>query len=92
MEPSLSSDTLDARYVIDKKGKKTDVILSVEAFASLLQELEDLYDITEAERIIKKRAKDTPRYIHLRVKLRRRTKEGFGGHSGQANTRMNSIF
>lgn len=57
MNPSLSSDTFDARYIVDEKGKKTDVILSIETFDSLLQELEDLYDITEAEKIIKKKGK-----------------------------------
>ena len=57
MEPSLSSDTLDARYIVNEKGRKTDVILSIKAFDSLLRELEDLYDIIEAEKIIKKKGK-----------------------------------
>lgn len=39
------------------KGKKTGVLLDIKLFDKLLEELEDLYDITEAERIIEKKGK-----------------------------------
>ena len=57
MKPSLSSETVEARYLVDKEGNKTDIVLSIDLFNALLQELEDLYDITEAEKIIKKKGK-----------------------------------
>jgi len=51
------SPTLKARYVVDSKGKKTGVLLDIKLFERLLEELEDLYDITKAERIIEKKGK-----------------------------------
>ena len=56
MKKSIFSD-LKAQYVVDSKGKKTGVILDIKLFDRLLEELEDLYDITEAERIIEKKGK-----------------------------------
>lgn len=55
MKSSLSLDPLKAQYIVDKDGKKTGVILDIKMFNALLQELEDLYDITQAERIIEKK-------------------------------------
>lgn len=42
------------QYIIDEQGNKTAVILDLKVFNKLLEELEDLYDIAEAEKIIKK--------------------------------------
>ena len=52
------SPKIKTQYIIDKTGKKTGVILDIKVFENLLEELEDLYDITEAERIIRKGGKE----------------------------------
>ncbi len=57
MSSSVSVEDVKAQYIVDKDGKKTGVILDIKLFNALLQELEDLYDITEAERIIEKKGK-----------------------------------
>ncbi len=56
MHTSLASG-ISAQYIVDNKGKKTGVILDIKLFDALLEELEDLYDVANAERIIKKRGK-----------------------------------
>ena len=53
MKPSIL-ETIKPQYIIDEKGKKTAVILNVKTFESILEELEDLYDVAQAEEIIKK--------------------------------------
>jgi hypothetical protein len=56
MNSSLISG-IKAQYIVDNKGNKTGVILDIKLFDALLEELEDLYDIADAERIIKKKGK-----------------------------------
>ncbi len=36
---------MDARYVVDKNGERVEVILTIEDFEHLLEELEELDDI-----------------------------------------------
>ncbi len=36
---------MDARYVVDKNGERVEVILTIEDFERLLEELEELDDI-----------------------------------------------
>lgn len=57
MKSVLSTD-INTQYIVDKKGQKTGVILDIKLFQALLEELEDLYDITEAERVIEKKGKE----------------------------------
>ena len=42
---------------LNKKGEKTGVILDIKLFEALLEELEDLYDIAHAEKILAKKGK-----------------------------------
>lgn len=42
------------RYIIDMKGKKVEVVLDVKTFKLLIEELEDLYDVIQAEKILAK--------------------------------------
>lgn len=42
------------QYIVDEQGNKTAVILDLKVFNKLLEELEDLYDVVEAEKVIKK--------------------------------------
>lgn len=42
------------QYIVDEQGNKTAVILDLKIFNKMLEELEDLYDVVEAEKIIKK--------------------------------------
>ena len=42
------------RYIIDTKGKKVEVVLDVKTFKLLIEELEDLYDVIQAEKILAK--------------------------------------
>ena len=52
---SVSLPDLKAQYIVDKKGQKTGVILDIKLFEALIEELEDLYDITQAEKVIEKK-------------------------------------
>ena len=47
-------EKIKPRYIIDEKGKKTSVILDVKIFKLMLDELEDLYDIAQAEEVLAK--------------------------------------
>ena len=40
---------MEARYIVDEKGKRTGVILPVEEYERLIEELEELDDIRAAE-------------------------------------------
>jgi len=53
MKPSVLSD-LHVQSIVDKKGKKTGVILDLKLFEARCEELEDLHDIAQAEEIIRK--------------------------------------
>ena len=46
--------TITPQYIIDSKGKKTSVVLDMKTFSSMVEELEDLYDIVQAEKILAK--------------------------------------
>lgn len=50
-------ENLKTQYIINNKGEKTGVLIDIKLFEKLLEELEDLYDITPAERIIEKKGK-----------------------------------
>jgi len=52
---SSTPDTIKANYIVDKQGKKTGVILDIKFFNALLEKLEDLYDIAEAEKVLQKK-------------------------------------
>ena len=56
MKPPLSLN-LKTQYIVDKKGNKTGVILDIKLFEAIIEELEDLYDITQAEKIIDQNGK-----------------------------------
>jgi hypothetical protein len=43
MKSSLKHSTIEAQYIVDKKGRKTAVILDIKVFKKLLEEVEDLY-------------------------------------------------
>ncbi|MCF7800021.1 hypothetical protein K9M16_03420 [Candidatus Babeliales bacterium] len=45
------------QYIVDEQGNKTAVILDLKIFNKMLEELEDLYDVLEAEKVIKKEGK-----------------------------------
>ena len=47
-------DTITPQYIVDSKGEKTGVVLDVKTFTSMVEELEDLHDIMEAEKILEK--------------------------------------
>ena len=47
-------DTIAPQYIIDSKGKKTSVVLDLKTFMAMVEELEDLYDIVQAEKILAK--------------------------------------
>ncbi|MFH1644236.1 MAG: hypothetical protein ABIA74_03610 [bacterium] len=51
MKTSILS-TMVPQYIVDSNGKKTSVVLDLKTFASLVEELEDLYDIAQAEEIL----------------------------------------
>lgn len=53
MKPSVLT-TITPQYIIDSEGKKNSVVLDVKTFESMIEELEDLYDIIEAEKILAK--------------------------------------
>ncbi len=41
------------QYIVDERGNKTAIVIDLKVFGKLLEELEDLYDVLEAENIIK---------------------------------------
>ena len=45
-------DTIKPQYIVDNNGNKTGVVLDVQTFTSMIEELEDLYDIMQAEKIL----------------------------------------
>jgi len=65
MKTNLSPDTITPQYIVDEKGRRTGVILDIKLFEAMLEELEDIYDVAEAEKIIKKGEKG---YTHEEVK------------------------
>ena len=59
MRPSFSSllSSVKAQYIVNKTGKKTGVILDMKQLKTLFDEIEDLYDIAQAERVMAKKGK-----------------------------------
>ena len=47
-------ETIAPQYIVDSKGKKTGVLLDLKTFTSMVEELEDLYDVMQAEKILAK--------------------------------------
>lgn len=47
-------EILTPHYIIDDHGKRTGVILDPKTFDQLMEELEDLYDVRQAEKILAK--------------------------------------
>ncbi|MBA3610668.1 MAG: hypothetical protein H0W54_04535 [Rubrobacter sp.] len=45
MDRNEEAVPMDARYVVDKNGERVEVILTIEDFERLLEELEELDDI-----------------------------------------------
>jgi len=62
MKPSILN-TIKPQYIVDSKGKKTAVVLDVKTFTSMVEELEDLYDVIEAEKILAKGEEEEGRTI-----------------------------
>jgi hypothetical protein len=42
--------TVQAQYLVDKKGQKKSVVLSIESYISLLEHLEDLEDALDLKK------------------------------------------
>jgi hypothetical protein len=40
------------QYIVDDKGNKTSVVLDLKTFTNMVEELEDLYDAIEAEKVL----------------------------------------
>ncbi len=59
MRPSFSSllSNVKAQYIVNKTGKKMGVILDMKQLKTLFDEIEDLYDMAQAERVIAKKGK-----------------------------------
>ena len=55
--------TIVPQYIVDSKGKKTGVVLDVKTFRSMVEELEDLHDVIEAEKILAKGEEEEGRTI-----------------------------
>ena len=62
MKPTVLS-TIKPQYIVDSKGKRIGVVLDVKTFTSMVEELEDLYDIMEAEKILAKGEEEEGRTI-----------------------------
>ena len=62
MKTSILS-TIVPQYIIDNKGKKTGVVLDLQTFTTIVDELEELYDILEAEKILAKGDEEEGRSI-----------------------------
>lgn len=45
-------DAMTPQYIVDGAGKKTSVVLDLKTFNLIIEELEDLQDIREAEKIL----------------------------------------
>ena len=45
-------EAMTPQYIIDSTGKKTSVVLDLKTFSLIIEELEDLHDIREAEKIV----------------------------------------
>jgi hypothetical protein len=56
-------ETLAPQYIVDSTGKKTSVVLDLKIFSLIIEELEDLQDIREAEKILAKGKKEYGRTL-----------------------------
>ena len=53
MKTSVLSE-IYPQYIVDNEGKRTSVVLDLKTFSSMVEELEDLHDILDAEKILAK--------------------------------------
>jgi predicted DNA-binding protein len=53
MKKNPLENEITPQYIIDKKGKKTAIILSIKTYEKLLEEFEDLYLGRVAQEILK---------------------------------------
>ncbi len=60
----------EPKFVVDQKGKRTQVLLNIKEYQALIEELEDRRDAMHAEKIIKKTKKVYP-LAAIEQKLRR---------------------
>jgi len=56
-------ETITPQYIIDTTGKKKSVILDLKTFNLIVEELEDLHDIREADKILAKGKKEEGRTL-----------------------------
>ena len=47
-------DTMSPQYIVNEKGEKTGVLLDLKTFALIVEELEDYYDVYQAEEVLAK--------------------------------------
>jgi hypothetical protein len=62
MKPSVLS-VLSPQYIVDDKGKKTNVVLDLKTFEAMVEELGELHDIMEAEEILVKGEEEEERTV-----------------------------
>lgn len=56
------------KYVVDEKGRKTAVVLSIKDYRALMQRLEDLEDALDLDRVVET-ATGFREYSEIRVEL-----------------------
>lgn len=56
------------KYVVDEKGRKTAVVLSIKDYCALMQRLEDLEDALDLDRAVEA-ATDFRKYSEIRSEL-----------------------
>ena len=44
---------IEPRYIVDNSGKKREVVLNIKTFEKILEQLEDMYLIKEAQKAFK---------------------------------------
>ncbi len=49
---SLQMAQLNLQYLVDDKGRRQAVLLSIEEYSQLIEELEDLQDVLELEKAV----------------------------------------
>lgn len=66
-------DAMTPQYIVDGAGKKTSVVLDLKTFSLIIEELEDLQDIREAEKILAKGKKEYGRTLEeIKKSLRKK--------------------
>lgn len=62
---------MDARYVVDRNGKRVGILLDVEEYARILEELEELEDIRAYDEAVDELERGEDRPVPLRETLPR---------------------